>query len=366
MMHMGKKMTLRAQDHLLDWYTSKPTYAVMGEYSAGKSTLLNLLLDQQALPTKVTATNLPPVWITYSDTPSCVGLRPDGSLEEVDLNNTGEDIREQYIVLRLGVTADRLKDADIIDTPGISDPKLAKGALSFLGEYVDFVLWLSAANQAWRQTEKMAWTSFPETLRDNSVLVLTRADKMRSAIDLAKVVKRCVTETDHLFREIIPLQTTKAAAVDHADRTDAEDGAWCVTGGATIEVALATSLEAATKNRKSRKPAPKKAAAKVAKKPAKKAPAKAASKPFPAAAFFQKECAKLDEKPNNGHVSDLINHVRDTIIKDKSLNDAHKTVLVDCLHVDDQEDLDLIRLIKQIGDDLNDFDKDTWIQLAVD
>ena len=242
MMHMGKEMTLQAKDHLLDWYMANPVYALMGEYSSGKSTLLNLLLDTDALPTKVTATNLPPVWLTYGETNSCVGLRHDGSLEDVDLSNTDEDVRENYVVLRMALPSERLKTTDIIDTPGISDPKLEKGALAFLGDYVDFVVWLSAANQAWRQTEKMAWTAFPETLRDTSILVLTRADKMRNATDLGKVVKRCTTETADLFRDIIPLQTKKAAAVPHGERTNDDESLWVTTGAAAVDAALATSL----------------------------------------------------------------------------------------------------------------------------
>ena len=243
MLDATKLISVEAQDYLIDWYTTKPVYALMGEYSAGKSTLLNLLLDQYALPTKVTATNLPPVWLTFSDTNTCQGLRFDGVLEDVDLNETSDDIRDHYVVLRMGVTSDRLIGADIIDTPGISDPKLEKGALNFLGDYTDFVLWLSAANQAWRQTEKMAWTSFPETLRDNSVLLLTRADKLRNVKDLEKVCKRCTTETANLFREIVPLMTTKAAAIAYEDRTADADSEWVAAGGAALEKSLTTSLE---------------------------------------------------------------------------------------------------------------------------
>lgn len=249
MLDATKHISSEAQDYLIDWYTTKPVFGLMGEYSAGKSTLLNLLLDQNALPTKVTATNLPPVWLTYSEVSTCQGLRFDGVLEDVDLNETSEDIRDHYVLLRMGVTSDRLKDADIIDTPGISDPRLEKGALNFLGDYMDFVLWLSAANQAWRQTEKMAWTSFPEILRTNSVMLLTRADKLRNAKDVEKVHKRCRTETAGLFRKIVPLMTTKAAAVADEDRIVDVDSAWVMTGGAALETSIAESLENAIKAR---------------------------------------------------------------------------------------------------------------------
>ena len=42
----------------------RPRVALMGEFSAGKSTLSNLLIGRAALPVNVTATQLPPVWMS--------------------------------------------------------------------------------------------------------------------------------------------------------------------------------------------------------------------------------------------------------------------------------------------------------------
>ena len=53
----------------------RPRVALMGEFSAGKSTLSNLLVGRSALPVNVTATQLPPVWMSYGDEqPYRVGL----------------------------------------------------------------------------------------------------------------------------------------------------------------------------------------------------------------------------------------------------------------------------------------------------
>nr|WP_300975939.1 dynamin family protein [Yoonia sp.] len=63
----------------------KPRIALMGEFSAGKSTLSNLLLGARPLPEKVTATRLAPVWMSYGDTPAYRVL-VDGSTEPVSLD----------------------------------------------------------------------------------------------------------------------------------------------------------------------------------------------------------------------------------------------------------------------------------------
>ena len=49
-----------------DTEARKPRIAIMGEFSAGKSTLCNILLGQAPLPMRVTATRLPPVLMTYT------------------------------------------------------------------------------------------------------------------------------------------------------------------------------------------------------------------------------------------------------------------------------------------------------------
>ena len=45
--------------------TRKPRIAIMGEFSSGKSTLCNVLMGARPLLEKVTATQLPPVWLSY-------------------------------------------------------------------------------------------------------------------------------------------------------------------------------------------------------------------------------------------------------------------------------------------------------------
>ena len=68
----------------------KPVICLMGEFSAGKSTLSNLLIQTSALPVNVTATQLPPVWISKgNDAPYRVAL--DGGEYDIDLENL-EDV----------------------------------------------------------------------------------------------------------------------------------------------------------------------------------------------------------------------------------------------------------------------------------
>ena len=55
---------------------NRPCVALMGEFSAGKSTLSNLLIGTEALPVNVTATQLPPVWLSRGTDAPYFNFRP--------------------------------------------------------------------------------------------------------------------------------------------------------------------------------------------------------------------------------------------------------------------------------------------------
>ncbi|MCY4335164.1 MAG: dynamin family protein [Litoreibacter sp.] len=235
-----------AQTHevMAGWSSGKPVAALMGEFSSGKSTLLNFLLGEEVATTKVTATPLPPIWFTHSETEFVTALRQDGSEVEVELGDPAVNYRENYLAIRVGHPSDALKACDIIDTPGLSDPDLAKDALRFLYRYFSFAIWCTAAAQAWRQTEKATYEKLAARTKENSILVITRADKLRFEKDEAKVFKRVHGETHEMFGEVVVLKTPKAAAVPLDERTDEEDGAWIESGGFAFSSALEKAVSA--------------------------------------------------------------------------------------------------------------------------
>lgn len=224
------------------WTQDKPVVGLMGEFSSGKSTLLNFLIAQDVATTKVTATPLPPIWFTHSDTPFSQGLRDDGTVEDVDTSDPDINFRGTYLAIRRGVNSETLKRCDIIDAPGISDPDLGKNALRFLQSYFDFVIWCTGASQAWRQTDKAAFEKLAKTTQTNSILVVTRIDKLRTLKDREKVLKRVTSETRDLFSDVVGLQTTKAAAVPLHERDENPANAWVKTGAFGFLAAFDCSL----------------------------------------------------------------------------------------------------------------------------
>ncbi|WP_342077735.1 dynamin family protein [Yoonia sp. SS1-5] len=187
----------------------KPRIALMGEFSAGKSTLSNLLLGARPLPEKVTATRLSPVWMSYGN------AQPyredvDGHAEAISLDHLEGIPVEETRVIRLFMECDVLDVCDLIDFPGISDPNMSSEVWERVLPEIDAVIWCTHATQAWRQSEAAVWETMPQSVRENSILLITRYDKLTTDKDRRRVFKRVRRETEGQFGGTFPISLLQA------------------------------------------------------------------------------------------------------------------------------------------------------------
>ena len=187
----------------------KPRIALMGEFSAGKSTLSNLLLGSRPLPEKVTATRLSPVWMAAGMEPP-YRIDVDGTEELVSIEHLEEIPVEETKVIRLFFESDILDVCDLIDFPGISDPNMSTDVVERMLEEVDAVLWCTHATQAWRQSEQAVWDQMPEEVKKRSILLITRFDKLTTERDRGRVLKRVQHETKGQFGGTFPISLLQA------------------------------------------------------------------------------------------------------------------------------------------------------------
>ncbi len=187
----------------------KPRIALMGEFSAGKSTLSNLLLGARPLPEKVTATRLAPVWMSHGTT-APYRVTVDGVTEPVSLDRLESIPVAETHVIRLFMESDILELCDLIDFPGISDPNMSSEVWERMLPEVDAVIWCTHATQAWRQSEAAVWNMMPDAVRDFSVLLITRYDKLITEKDRHRVFQRVRRETDGQFAATFPISLLQA------------------------------------------------------------------------------------------------------------------------------------------------------------
>ncbi|WP_319544625.1 dynamin family protein [Ruegeria conchae] len=208
------------------WSRRKPVFALMGEFSAGKSTLMNFLLRKQALPTQVTATQLPPIWFSWGNRPAYIKCH-DGSTQNIELDQLEQVGVNDAQFIRIFLEADILEAVDLIDTPGISDPKISTDVWQRAVGQANGVLWCTHSTQAWRETERATWVSLPERLQHKSLLLVTRADALNQK-DRQKVLRRVNREAGHLFNRTI-LFSARDAIMARDKTGDAE--LWSRSGG---------------------------------------------------------------------------------------------------------------------------------------
>lgn len=202
----------------------KPRIALMGEFSAGKSTLANLLLEQQHSPVQVTATQLPPVWYSYGNAPAHL-VTLDGAREPVHSKSWQEVSLRDAQLIEVQLQADILRATDLIDLPGTCDPNLPAQYWETLITQVDLVIWCTPAHQAWRQSEAALWETMPKELQNRSLLLITRIDKILSQRDRRRIVQRARHEAGHAFAQVAAASLTEALAEPEDDTVMEESGA---------------------------------------------------------------------------------------------------------------------------------------------
>lgn len=228
-------MSAQDVDIVAEHTPRKPRIALMGEFSAGKSTLMNLLLGCDPMPVRITATRVPPVWVTHGPRSARL-VGEDGTETQFD----GEDLSTAPMdgceLIRFSMDSDILNLCDLIDIPGISDPNLKHETWLTLMEDVDCVIWCTHATQAWRQSEAALWEQVSQQINGPNHLVVTQFDKLRSERDQGRVMARLQAEAGEAFDGIIPISTLDAI------NAGMDESAWRNSGGAALIECLVAML----------------------------------------------------------------------------------------------------------------------------
>ncbi len=220
----------------MDYATDrKPRLALMGEFSVGKSTLTNLLLGAAPLPTQVTATRLPPVWLRHGTGPA-MRLDEVGEPHRMELSELSQISPDTTRLVQLEMESEMLELCDLIDLPGISDPNMPTDLWHSLMEEVDLVVWCTHATQAWRQSEAAAWEAVQKKTVGPNLLLVTQIDKLTSQRDRDRVMARVESETAGLFASRHAISLTQAITAGENEE------AWINSGAANFTNDLIDAL----------------------------------------------------------------------------------------------------------------------------
>ena len=182
----------------------KPCVALMGEFSAGKSTLANVMLGASPLPVQVIATRLPPVRISFGTSPA---YRLDLNRERhpVDLSDLADIALDDTQLIQIFREDDVLTACDLIDMPGISDPNMSAEVWQRVLPLADAVVWCTHATQAWRQSEAAVWDQIDDAVRKRSLLLLTRIDMVPDPSDRQRLLRRVEAAVGDHIQACLPI-----------------------------------------------------------------------------------------------------------------------------------------------------------------
>jgi hypothetical protein len=215
-----------------------PCLALCGEFSAGKSSIVNLLLGCDTLPTSVLSSTRRPTYLRYAPDLRIEAISESGEREVVSPATIATLSREDISRFDVGMPSGLLRHVELLDTPGFADPFHDHHSTLDAVEGTDICVWCTLATQAWRESERQTWLSLPSRFRTNGVLVVTHVDTLAHSGEQQRVRARLGREAGDLFGDIVLLSVPDAMRAVHADGRIVDPVLWQDSGGGALVAAL--------------------------------------------------------------------------------------------------------------------------------
>jgi len=162
--------------------------AVLGESNAGKTTITNLIAGGITLPVLPVANTRLPTLLRYAPVPRIEALCENG--QKFTLTPDNELLVPNILRLEVGLPSEYLRRVEVLDFPGSANPLFHADMAVIPRQGVDAVIWATVATQAWRETERRAWSKLPQRLRRRGILAVTQCDLVRDETDFSKLKAR--------------------------------------------------------------------------------------------------------------------------------------------------------------------------------
>lgn len=213
-----------AGQQLLAQLMKVPRIAVIGLPGAGKTALINMILGDALLPSHdgVTVAEL-----CHGEQSGAVLERADGSAVSVEGIALADDVPAGTVRIVQELADPRLRDWSFIEVNLAGYPAEQQALLDWTARRADIALWCA---QRFDPRERSLWARVPERLKDNSFLVLTKADQLYLKRELAERIADLGAIVAEEFLGLYPLATMQALTARRAGGPDSQT-LWQSSGG---------------------------------------------------------------------------------------------------------------------------------------
>ncbi len=184
--------------------------AILGEANSGKSSIANLLTGGVTLPALPFANTRLPTLLYYAQAPAVHAAGAGG--KRLPLSIRDQSMGLEAIRLEVGLPSAILRGIEILDCPGSGNPLFPSCPKTALQHGVDAAIWATVATQAWRETERLAWTGLPLRVRSRGVLAVTHCDLIQTETDFEKLRSRLRPIADEHFSAVCFTSAARSAA----------------------------------------------------------------------------------------------------------------------------------------------------------
>ncbi|TQR32403.1 ATP-binding protein [Campylobacter sp. MIT 99-7217] len=188
--------------------------AIIGQFSSGKSSLLNLILKKEVLPTGAVPVTFKPTFLHFAKEYFLRVEFEDGSDEITDISKL-----ELYTDQRKGLKEAKslhlyapislLENIILVDTPGLNANEIDTQTTFEELKNTHAAIWLSLIDNAGKKSEEDAIKANLRLLGSSSICVLNQKDKLNEA-ELENVLNYAKSVFSKYFKEVIAISCKQA------------------------------------------------------------------------------------------------------------------------------------------------------------
>ena len=213
-MHLSKNLN-KELDELLSSLNKNINVAVLGQFSSGKSSLLNVILGKKCLPTGAIPVTFKPTFLHYAKDYFLRVEFEDGSdllceIEEIKKYTDQREEIKKARSLHIYAPVNILKNITLVDTPGLNANDTDTASTFKELDNIHALIWLSLIDNAGKKSEEEAIKANLELLSLDSICVLNQKDKLNDE-ELENVLKYAKSVFSKYFKEVIALSCKEAS-----------------------------------------------------------------------------------------------------------------------------------------------------------